>query len=666
VGAVLNLTNLVGLGQSSPEQQILAELDGLRNQVDNLRTEMHERFDRIDAGLNEIFQVLVTNFQSVNFKVDNINANLDSVSRRLATTQAAIYEVSVRVDRIERLLSVYFADSANDTVSEYTDRCLQNPRMTERRPFPECESYFLRRGTQQAVTDTASVGPPLNQRQFGDKDLVTELEYPLEKNITYISHFLYDNVSDSIPALTNVANPVDWATAAAAYYRLAVENPAQGVASRAGAAQLINVGANVRETLASLSEVAGNGKITGNYDLWTNLIERYRKNADALMGKLQERQQSFIKDSAKGVPLWLGLDYDEGTVPPAQNFMFKCTGGPYTGRGPDLEAIGKLYLPSDIMTLTPQRVRLAQRLGLGTVDWCYDLADTDKPVANRRSNITVTATYNASAAPELDRANAASFVIFKRSIQSEKEHLCCYWVTTLWQAGFVADWAQTELPIKDLFVTKSTLEPSSDAKYDGKLVEQDVQKTMLTLRQKLYLDLRLSVSPAGYVTTTEPAGELRDYLLALEGTRMLIESSISLGFPRTMRTNDLLRTLTFGGPSGERLVGEREVLAALDAGRQDQASSFNKDVLDDLRKLIGTLADALKQVVVTTLDDISRGYYRESLPMLERVMDQLGTLEAVPLRRPRRCRRQAKQHKTKAEPVIAAGLGTGEKRVRRI
>ena len=56
LGAVMNIEiSLFGDSEPSPEQMILEEIGKLRQEVNQLRIEMHDRFDRIDEELNEIY-----------------------------------------------------------------------------------------------------------------------------------------------------------------------------------------------------------------------------------------------------------------------------------------------------------------------------------------------------------------------------------------------------------------------------------------------------------------------------------------------------------------------------------------------------------------------------------------------------------------------------------
>ncbi len=55
LGAVMNVVSLFGDSEPTPDQMILEEIGKLRQQVDQLRTEMHERFDRIDQELETIY-----------------------------------------------------------------------------------------------------------------------------------------------------------------------------------------------------------------------------------------------------------------------------------------------------------------------------------------------------------------------------------------------------------------------------------------------------------------------------------------------------------------------------------------------------------------------------------------------------------------------------------
>jgi hypothetical protein len=85
IGAVLNVALLFEPQQPTPEQLILGEIGKLREQVSELRSEMHTRFDRIDAQFNTIYTTMHDRFNQIDLKLGKITTSLDEVQQSLLT-----------------------------------------------------------------------------------------------------------------------------------------------------------------------------------------------------------------------------------------------------------------------------------------------------------------------------------------------------------------------------------------------------------------------------------------------------------------------------------------------------------------------------------------------------------------------------------------------------
>ena len=83
VGAAMNLAGVFLDTGPSPEEIILEELGRLRKQVNQVRIEMHGRFDQVDAQLDEIYQSMVDGFDVVNSNLDIVLGRLENANSRL-------------------------------------------------------------------------------------------------------------------------------------------------------------------------------------------------------------------------------------------------------------------------------------------------------------------------------------------------------------------------------------------------------------------------------------------------------------------------------------------------------------------------------------------------------------------------------------------------------
>ena len=93
LGAVMNIVSLFQGEQQSPEQMILDGIRKLQEQVSELRTEMHDHFDRIDKSLNRIYQDMQLRF-------DEVNATLVDLQDRVIAIQEELGDIDSELDNL--------------------------------------------------------------------------------------------------------------------------------------------------------------------------------------------------------------------------------------------------------------------------------------------------------------------------------------------------------------------------------------------------------------------------------------------------------------------------------------------------------------------------------------------------------------------------------------
>jgi hypothetical protein len=189
--------------------------------------------------------------------------------------------------------------------------------------------------------------------------------------------------------------------------------------------------------------------------------------------------------------------------------------------------------------------------------------------------------------------------------------------------------AQYEPPLRDAFNSKSTdtlSDADKKAAIDG--VTADVTKKLVELRKSSYQQLVLSVQASGAVQTTAPVAGLRKEMVELEGARRLIELVATLAFPEAMRTDDGLRMLLEGGPQGERLVGEREIVGMYTKALDGDEKTLTADVTGAVKDAVHDRSKALQDRIDWLLDLISMGVWVESCQIVETPIAKLNALIA--------------------------------------
>ena len=213
-GAVMSIAKvfLAGVFPPSIEDQILAEVRELREDVRTLNKEMHERFDRLEERFVVLFDVVLDGFNDLNLRTRRIDNGIGHLAHSLS-------DVQQQLGSFERDITEFIQDTNHQSVWNALNLGIGYSKTTGRRmsrtEFINFENTFYTHGVTSAVAASWSVGPQLSQRS---SDVLAELrKYPLDVNMNYVLKLA------GVSADT-VANPVEWKLAADAYTRLYLEN----------------------------------------------------------------------------------------------------------------------------------------------------------------------------------------------------------------------------------------------------------------------------------------------------------------------------------------------------------------------------------------------------------------------------------------------------------
>ncbi|MEZ4869271.1 MAG: hypothetical protein R3C14_48560 [Caldilineaceae bacterium] len=291
LGAVMNVVNLFGDSGPSPDQMILQEIGKLRQQVDQLRTEMHDRFDRVDQELNTLYTTMQDRFDKIDIQLGKLNANILEVQRTLL-------DLDLKLSRIERnnfeLLDTVgrrpLLEAMNGGLG-YQERT--GHVMPFQPDFVNYENIFQTWGTIHAF-DALATGP--SQRDFSDGALLSELNaLPLDANLNYLNEWLKLH---GLPGIANgrLASPRDWLFASRAYSQLGVEWPdhmKQIDPQRAAA--LDAVGADLQTAMHNLSTLTTATGAQANRLLYTTVISNYENKLGVVDTSLQKLETSAVQ-----------------------------------------------------------------------------------------------------------------------------------------------------------------------------------------------------------------------------------------------------------------------------------------------------------------------------------------------------------------------------------
>ncbi|WP_428961186.1 hypothetical protein [Micromonospora fluostatini] len=317
-------------GGVTPEQQILDELRALREEVAELRTNMNDRFDRVERGLNAIYVDMMEQF-GVIIRLQN------ATNVQLIQINAALAKVTERVDMWGHDL---FIAAKTAEVSEMKRRINQVVGFETRNklplPYAGADVNYTTYAQNMVfdATDVARNSTFIAKTDEADPDTAFS-KYGTYGSIGYLHEYAKGNNLNSGSTQNHMpADAEAWLLAASGYQMLLAQNPQ--FAARVGSAEtdlVIAEGEKIQAAARDLSRAKKEPE--GHYrhlnDLMQNAIMQYRVTAVEM-----ERRATAILNGIRGtdrhnpfggpdqpVPAGQKPTADPATVP-------SCTPGPGT------------------------------------------------------------------------------------------------------------------------------------------------------------------------------------------------------------------------------------------------------------------------------------------------------------------------------------------------
>ena len=525
LGAVMNIVSLFKSAEPTPEQQILESIGKLRQQIDDLHKDMTGRFDRIDKGLNTLFTTMQAQFNLIDVQLGHLNAKLDDVQRKLVG-------IELSLSRIEHnnyeFLDVGFRrpllDAINGAIGYQARTGTQMPFQPD---FVNNENIFQSWGTIHAF-DALSAGP--TQRDFSDGQVLAEMNaFPLDANLNYLNgwlsaHGLAPFTSDRL------ANPRDWTFASRAYAQLGLDWPQhiQRINPQRQA-DLDQVGANLEAALRHISTLDTPSGPQGNTALFSGVSAYYKAKLAQLDASLRAKEDIFLQEVQtlrlkRDTPfdLWGGLDQPLAYHSPEFDVM-TC------GNPNGVKYAGATHLQSVIPNL--RRYMLADYLKLGTLVLCLSGSWVDeRETCNPKLGCTTSATFQITIDVKFNGVSieqrSAKYGGEREPFPDPQTYAIQLWRGTQALTKFVAD-SKRETPSDQLKQQRIDLLNQTSS---------DLQAALAALQHELY----------GLVFNELTSGSLHAVALELSGAKVLLDDFITLGLPRAVTQDDLMRSLLFG------------------------------------------------------------------------------------------------------------------------
>ncbi|BCJ68754.1 hypothetical protein [Polymorphospora rubra] len=282
LGAVMTLSQAFFAGPS-PEQLILEEIAKVRQDIKELRTEMHKRFDAIEKTLVTVYDEMIRQFELLQGPLDDIRSRLAGIQNVLLSLDAKIDAVATSTHTA--LVEISMQDF-NHQVETYLGYETKSGReLTNFDAYWNAVSTFFRYGNDNAAKaplalsqgETGAAAGDLvntirNRSAYGSLYLLTALA----RDRGWAPDLPLPTVADS---RYGVPNAGAWLAASRAYVGMTHQNEAMAAGGTVQRTRdLQSRGREILTTSRSFSAPV-NG---GTNPLYTNLLNTYRADLNAV------------------------------------------------------------------------------------------------------------------------------------------------------------------------------------------------------------------------------------------------------------------------------------------------------------------------------------------------------------------------------------------------
>lgn len=208
---------------SNIEQQMFDQIVQVREDIENMRVEMHMRFDRIEQQLNFMFMGMATGFNALGMAIGELQDTVENLTRDVLINRALLERVEDALYGLgEDLLDADLASRCNNYLNYRESNGVDLP-------YAGAESYLA--GANEFFTvavnvaqNTTYAGPTTSTLSVASAD-ETLNGASIGRNVNDLRNFPFNALG--LPRLlgARIVAPAPWAQGAAAYIQFARENP---------------------------------------------------------------------------------------------------------------------------------------------------------------------------------------------------------------------------------------------------------------------------------------------------------------------------------------------------------------------------------------------------------------------------------------------------------
>lgn len=226
VSDAIGIADHAGAFDNTPsvDEQIYAQLIELRIQIETMRIEMHERFDRIEQQLNFMYDQMLVGFNAIGNAIGDLQGQNNAILREMHVVRSQLSQLESALFGVaEDILLTDLTDAAN-TVLDYRDENNIDLEYANQTPnfITASEDFFtFATVTARSQAFSGSRSNPLVTLSTADQYLSAN---PIARYLNDLA-VLPQSLGLAPLTFTTLSGPEPWAQSASAYAQLAKENP---------------------------------------------------------------------------------------------------------------------------------------------------------------------------------------------------------------------------------------------------------------------------------------------------------------------------------------------------------------------------------------------------------------------------------------------------------
>ncbi|GAA2838219.1 glycoside hydrolase family protein [Crossiella cryophila] len=311
IGAISTLIGVFTAGGPTVEEQILEQIKEMRKQLEAVQQNMNDRFDKVDAKLDNMYNRMVDEFRKLENGVAWVRENTERILEKLTSLST---ELQVTGTTLLKAISGLYKLNRWGVIDLYLDyKRKHSGRELPENDYIKGESDFWVTAVQ-APTNDLFVVPQANYRT-DIPTVLTNLNLHGDGGAAaYLGYYAKAKLDPDFASTGHGGNAEVWGIGATAYGLLNKQNPvwAKATATDVRGKAVLKEGRDIRDQLLAFSQPGPDGAVNKTFQ---SLLAGHGTQADELVARVAEREAEV--NEGKTLSLWRGPEQGAPAGTPA-------------------------------------------------------------------------------------------------------------------------------------------------------------------------------------------------------------------------------------------------------------------------------------------------------------------------------------------------------------